>query len=52
MKKQKQNKRNKFNFYWIYVIIGVIFFGLQIVGVISNSKETNWEEFNTKMLHK
>ena len=50
MKKQKQKKGNKFNFYWIYVIIGVIFFGLQIVGVNSNSKETNWEEFNTKML--
>lgn len=36
--------KGKFNFYWIYGILAVIFIGLQFLGGTDTSKETNWGE--------
>lgn len=36
--------KGKFNFYWIYGALAVIFIGLQFVGGTDTSKETNWGE--------
>ena len=54
MEKKKPNKTKgfKFNFYWVYAIIAVIFFGIQLMSVNSSSKEISWQEFNTEMLQK
>ena len=52
MQKNKKNtpKGFKFNFYWIYGIIAILFFGLQILGSSSNTKQISWNEFNRNML--
>ena len=47
--KKEEPKGIKFNFYWIYAIIAVLFFGIQILNVNTTS-ETSWQEFNRKML--
>ena len=47
--KNQQPKNFKFNFYWIYGIIAVLFFGIQILNV-NTTKETSWQEFNRTML--
>jgi len=36
--------KGKFNFYWIYGILAVVFIGLQFIGGNDTSKETNWGE--------
>lgn len=48
--KNKQPKGFKFNFYWIYGIIAVLFFGIQMLSVNTSIKETSWQEFNRTML--
>ncbi|MGC6469912.1 MAG: ATP-dependent zinc metalloprotease FtsH [Flavobacteriales bacterium] len=48
-KNKKEPKKNKFNFYWIYAIIAVIFFGLQLLNV-NSAKEISWQEFNRTIL--
>ena len=48
-KKKKNPKKIKFNFYWIYAIIAVLFFGIQIFNV-DTAKETSWQTFNRTML--
>ena len=45
-KKPKMN----FNFYWIYAIIAVLFFGMQFLDLGSGAKLSNWETFESKML--
>ena len=47
--KKEEPKGIKFNFYWIYAIIAILFFGIQILNVNTTS-ETSWQEFNRKML--
>tara|TARA_B100000900_G_scaffold75662_2_gene60499 strand:+ start:3878 stop:5818 length:1941 start_codon:yes stop_codon:yes gene_type:complete len=52
MKKQKLPKGFKvikFNIYWIYGAIFLFFLLVQFFGS-SSTKQTNWREFNTKML--
>ncbi|MEC8610524.1 MAG: ATP-dependent zinc metalloprotease FtsH [Bacteroidota bacterium] len=50
MKKKKEEPKGlKFNFYWIYAIVAVLFFGIQIFNVDS-AKETSWQTFNRTML--
>ena len=50
MKNKKQEPKGvKFNFYWIYAIIAVLFFGIQIFNV-NTTQETSWQEFNRTML--
>ena len=52
MEKKQPNKSKgfKFNFYWIYAIIAVIFFSIQLMSVNTNSEEIDWQKFNTQML--
>ena len=49
-KKPNKPKGIKFNFYWIYAIIAVVFFGIQIMSANTSIQETNWQEFNKTML--
>jgi ATP-dependent metalloprotease FtsH len=49
-KKKNKSKGLKFNFYWIYAIIAILFFGIQIFSSNGNSKETTWQDFNRNML--
>ncbi|MEE3038051.1 MAG: ATP-dependent zinc metalloprotease FtsH [Bacteroidota bacterium] len=50
MKKKKEEPKGlKFNFYWIYAIVAVLFFGIQIFN-IEGAKETSWQTFNRTML--
>lgn len=41
--------KGKFNFYWIYGILAVIFIGLQFLGGTDTSKETNWGELKNML---
>jgi len=45
-KKPKMN----FNFYWIYGIIALIFFGMQFLNFGTGAKQTTWEIFEQEML--
>ncbi len=49
-KQPNKPKGTKFNFYWIYAIIAVIFFGIQLMSANTSIKEISWQEFNTEML--
>jgi len=50
-KQQPQSPKNifKFNIIWVYAIIAVIFFGLQMLN-FDATKQTSWQEFNREML--
>lgn len=53
-KKNSQNTgpikpKGKFNFYWIYGALAVLFIGLQFLGGSDTSKETNWGELKTML---
>ncbi|MBA3899923.1 MAG: ATP-dependent metallopeptidase FtsH/Yme1/Tma family protein [Bacteroidetes bacterium] len=39
-----------FNFYWIYAIIAVVFIGLHFIPMGGNMQQTNWQDFERKML--
>ena len=41
--------KGKFNFYWIYGALAVIFIGLQFIGGTDTSKETNWGELKNML---
>lgn len=41
--------KGKFNFYWIYGALAVIFIGLQFIGGNDTSKETNWGELRNML---
>ena len=47
--KKEEPKGTKFNFYWIYAIVAILFFGIQILN-INTTTETSWQEFNRSML--
>jgi AFG3 family protein len=52
-KKQKELKtenKPKFNFYWIYILIAVLFIGIQFANSGGSSKKIGWQEFKTQML--
>jgi AFG3 family protein len=52
--KPELNKNNsgksKFNIYWIYGLIALVFIGLQFVSFGDKPKEITWQEFEKKML--
>ena len=49
--KQPQSPKNifKFNIIWVYAVIAIIFFGLQMLN-FDSIKQTSWQEFNREML--
>lgn len=53
-KNQAPNKpetnKPRFNFYWIYVIIAVLFIGVQLMSSGGSVKKIGWQEFKTQML--
>ena len=51
MKKKKEQKTFKFNFYWIYAIIALLFFSFQLLNSNSNTKESSWQKVS-EMLQK
>ncbi len=44
-----QPKKPKFNFYWIYGILAVIFIAIQFINIGGSTKETNWGEVKTML---
>ena len=48
---QPQAPKNifKFNIIWVYAVIAIIFFGLQMLN-FDATKQTSWQEFNREML--
>lgn len=40
----KDGKKPKFNFYWIYGILAVVFIGIQFLNWGEGAKQTNWRE--------
>ena len=48
---QPQSPKNifKFNIIWVYAVIAIIFFGLQMLN-FDSTKQTSWQEFNREML--
>jgi len=48
---QPQKPKNifKFNIIWVYAVIAIIFFGLQMLN-FDSIKQTSWQEFNREML--
>ena len=48
---QPQKPKNifKFNIIWVYAVIAIIFFGLQMLN-FDATKQTSWQEFNREML--
>ncbi len=48
----QENKppKRKFNFYWIYGILALIFIALQFFNWSGSGKEISWQEFERKML--
>lgn len=43
------SKKPKFNFYWIYGLLAVIFIGIQLINWESGSKQTDWRELKTML---
>ena len=52
VKKTKESKTFKFNFYWIYSIIPLLFLSVQLLNFSSNTKDSSWQEVNRDMLQK
>jgi cell division protease FtsH len=50
MKNKNEPKIFKFNFYWIYAIVAVLFIGIQVLSVNTNTKEIEWKEVKKEML--
>ena len=50
MNKQKSNKKMKFNIYWIYLLIGIFFIGIQFSNNSNNGKKTNWQNVKENMI--
>lgn len=44
------NPKKRFNFYWIYGIIALIFIGLQMFNWSGSGKEISWQEFERNIL--
>jgi len=49
---QNRNSSNKpkFNIYWIYGLIAVVFIGIQFIDFGADVKEITWQEFEKNML--
>ena len=52
MKEKKEPKTFKFNFYWIYAIIALLFLSVQLLNSSTNTKDSSWQEVNREMLQK
>jgi len=50
MSKQKSNNKMKFNIYWIYLLIGIFFIGVQFSNNSNNGKKTNWQNVKENMV--
>ena len=50
MNKQKSNNKMKFNIYWIYLLIGIFFIGIQFSNNSNNGKKTNWQNVKENMI--
>lgn len=46
---RQKNPKFKFNFYWIYGILGVIFFGLYFANMGGSPKEIDWGQLKTML---
>lgn len=47
-----KNQKNKFNFYWIYGILAVIFIGIQFIDWGTNSEKTEWRDLKEMLIAK
>ncbi len=47
---EPKDNKPKFNIYWIYGLIAVVFIALQFINFSSNIKEITWQEFEQGML--
>lgn len=47
---QKPDNKPKFNFYWIYIIIAVLFIGIQVINSGNSSNKIGWQEFKSDLL--
>jgi ATP-dependent metalloprotease FtsH len=45
-----KNPAPKFNFYWIYAIIAILFFAIQFLNWSGGSQEISWQKFERDML--
>src|SRR5690554_3072934 len=46
----KGNPKKPFNFYWIYVAIGIILIGIHLFQYNSTERKTTWDKFVNTML--
>ncbi len=49
-KNRNSSSRPKFNIYWIYGLIAVVFIGIQLFPYGEDTKEITWQEFEKNML--
>lgn len=47
---KKPENKPKFNFYWIYIIIAVLFIGIQFANSGNSAKKIGWQEFKSQLL--
>lgn len=47
--KKPDTKKSKFNFYWIYGMLAVVFIGMQFINIGGGSKEADWGEIKTML---
>lgn len=45
-----ENTNNKFNYYWIYILVAVVFLGLQWMNMSASPIKIDWSRFSTQML--
>tara|TARA_B100001750_G_scaffold248438_1_gene279542 strand:- start:6721 stop:8628 length:1908 start_codon:yes stop_codon:yes gene_type:complete len=50
MTKKGTNNKIKFNIYWVYLLIGIFFIGLQLANNSNNGKKTNWLDVKENMI--
>ena len=47
---KEKNPKNKFNFYWIYGILAVIFIGMQFIDWGTSSEKTEWRDLKEMLI--
>jgi len=47
---KESNPKNKFNFYWIYGILAVIFIGMQFIDWGTSSEKTEWRDLKEMLI--
>ena len=48
---RSKSDKPKFNVYWVYAIIAVVFIGMQFMNFGSGAIQTNWNDFKQRMLN-